>query len=105
MKQLLLRVDDDLHACLAAQARDMGVSVNSLANDILGLGIDPRNLSRRDRLRLRLMALGRVGANRPSPRAEPVPVMTAEQRERALDSMRGIGPIADDLIAYERDRP
>lgn len=104
MKQLLLRVDDELHARLAAQARALGTSVNALANDILGLGIDPANLSRRNRLELKLMALGELrGKLQPEPELPPIsPVELRELREKALASMRGIGPIARDLIDYER---
>ena len=107
MKQLLLRVDDELHARLAAQARARGTSVNALANEVLGLAIDPANLSRRDRLRLRLIAVGEVGRNRsPRPREE-LPYMTPDElealRDRALESMRGAGPILDQITADWRD--
>lgn len=106
MKQLLLRVPEELHARLTDQARAAGTSVNALANQILGLGIDPSTLSRRDRLKLKLMAIGTVGRNRSQPKPEPHPVRTPEEREAILEhaiaSMRGAGPIADDLIARER---
>jgi plasmid stability protein len=104
MKQLLLRVDDELHARLAAQARAAGKSVNALANEILGLGIDPSNLSRRDRLKLKLMVIGEVRSPA-EPQSELPPITPAELvalRERALASLRGAGPIADQLIDYER---
>ena len=104
MKQLLLRVDDELHARLAAQARALGKSVNALANEILGLGIDPTNLTRRQRLELKLMALGEIrGKVETEPKLAPIsPDELAALRNRALASMRGIGPIADELIDYER---
>src|SRR5690606_14520297 len=102
MKQLLLRVPEDLHARLTDQARASGTSVNSLANQILGLGIDPSSLSRRDRLKLKLMAIGTVGRDRPRSKSELLPVSTPTEREanleRAIASMRGAGPIADELI-------
>jgi HicB-like protein involved in pilus formation len=106
VKQLLLRVDEALHARLAEQARSAGKSVNALANEILGLGIDPDKVSRRDRLHLKLMTIGEIrGTVQPS---ETLPAITPEQlrlmRERALESMRGAGPLADDLINHERDR-
>ncbi|GAA3736238.1 hypothetical protein GCM10022239_10180 [Leifsonia bigeumensis] len=106
MKQLLLRVPEELHARLTDQARASGTSVNALANQILGLGIDPSSLSRRDRLKLKLMVVGTVGRGRPHPKAELAPVRTPEEKaailERALESMRGVGPIADEIMAYER---
>lgn len=107
MKQLLLRVDDELHARLTAQARASGRSVNALANEILGLGIDPSNLSRRDRLRLRLIAVGEIGRGRVSAARPTLPPITVEEREalreRALESMRGAGPILDTITADWRD--
>jgi len=107
MKQLLLRVDDELHARLTMQARAAGVSVNALANKVLGLAIDPANLSRRDRLQLRLMALGEIGRDRPrAPRPEVTAITAAELealRERALASMRGAGPVLDEITADWRD--
>jgi plasmid stability protein len=106
MKQLLLRVDDGLHARLREQATAAGKSVNALANEILCLGIDPANLSRRDRLQLRLMAVGEVGrGNRRSSAASAqslTPANLAAVRARALDAVRGIGPMADQLLDYER---
>lgn len=107
MKQLLLRVPEELHASLTAQARAAGTSVNALANQILGLGIDPTTLSRRDRLKLKLMVIGRVGSNRPAVKRPALPPMTPEereaQRERAIESMRGAGPILDEIEADWRD--
>lgn len=105
MKQLLLRVDDELHARLTAQARARGTSVNALANEILGLGIDPSALSRTDRLRLKLMAIGELGRNR-TPRARTVEpsqtVMTPTERDAAIETTRGWGAIADELIDDQR---
>ena len=107
MKQLLLRVDDELHARLTMQARAAGVSVNALANTVLGLAINPANLSRRDRLQLRLMALGEIGRDRPRTSRPEVPAITAAElealRERALASMRGAGPVLDEITADWRD--
>jgi plasmid stability protein len=106
MKQLLLRVDDELHARLTLQARAAGKSVNALANEVLGLAIDPANLSRRDRLQLRLIAVGEIGRNRPRQPEPYLPPLSQEElealRERALESMRGVGPIGDELIDYQR---
>lgn len=106
MKQLLLRVDDELHGRLTAQARALGTSVNALANDILGLGIDPTNLSRTDRLRLKLIALGTIGGTPGGTPIDDVLAATpASDRERWLAEARErIGPRdwIDDLIAYER---
>jgi plasmid stability protein len=106
MKQLLLRVDDELHARLAAQARAAGKSVNALANEILGLGIDPSNLSRRDRLQLKLMVVGEVGRNRPVREPEVRSGWSEDAlatRNRAIESMRGAGAILDEIMRVERE--
>jgi hypothetical protein len=86
MKQLLLRVDDELHARLTAQARARGTSVNALANQILGLGIDPTNLSRTDRLRLTLMEENITGPRRPvvPPRLRELAEAEHQERVRAI---------------------
>jgi hypothetical protein len=99
MKQLLLRIPDELHAQLAAQAHAKGTSVNALANDILGLGIDPARLSRTDRLRLKLMQIGEISgsvAQPPSPSPELLSDLEAIRAAPAdLDEI-------DQLIAWQR---
>lgn len=42
MKQLLLRVDDELHAQLTERAQRERRSVNALANEILSRAMSPR---------------------------------------------------------------
>lgn len=96
MKQLLLRVDDELHARLAHQAATRGMSVNAMANSILDASIGDRELSRKDRLNLRLMAIGEIGAARTRR-----PELVAPD-DSALESLRGSGPIADELMRAER---
>lgn len=107
MKQLLLRVDDELHARLTAQARAQGTSVNALCSHILSLGIDPAALSRTDRLRLKLMQIGAVGRNPGTRRVEaPGRVYTAEEREAvyqaAVRETRGWDVDVDALIREQR---
>lgn len=106
MKQILLRVDDALHARLTEQARQSGRSVNALANEVLAVAVNPANLSRRDRLVLRLVAVGQLGRTRSRPAPATVSPITVEQlaalRERALESMLGAGPSAVELIDYQR---
>ncbi len=104
MKQLLLRVDDELHARLTAQAKARGSSVNALANQILSLGIDPADFSRKDRLKLRLMEIGSVGRERQRASHPSTSAQGTSAIERAIESMQGAGPLADDLLSWERDR-
>jgi len=100
MKQLLLRVPEDVHARLAARAQREGRSINSIATEILDLTVDVDKGDLRARVRAKAAALGMLhpGTTDGGPR------MTPEERQRALDSTRGLGPIADRLIDEERNR-
>ncbi|MFC4336449.1 toxin-antitoxin system HicB family antitoxin [Salininema proteolyticum] len=101
MRQLLLRVDDELHARLAARAREEGRSINAIANEVLALIGNDHRTSRRERVRARALSLG-ILANRhalPDPQADP-----DDLREKAIRSMRGAGEIADSLIEEDRGR-
>ena len=99
MKQLLLRVPEDLHRRLAARAHREGRSVNSLANELLDLTIDADKGDRRTRLRAKAAALG-ILRHVPAPEKP----LTPEERQQAIESTRGLGPMADRLINEERDR-
>jgi len=99
VKQLLLRVPDDVHRRLAARAVREGRSVNAVATEILDAAADADEGDRRARLRARAAALGILRA------ASPVRPVSAAERERILATMKGIGPIADRLIAEEREIP
>jgi plasmid stability protein len=96
VKQVLLRVPDDLHARLAARAADAGQSVNALATQILDAHVDDSAAAGRDRLRARARQLG-ILVELPS--SAPV---TPERRQAAIDAMRGVGPIIDQLLADGR---
>jgi plasmid stability protein len=98
MKQLLLRVPDDLHRRLAMRAAREGRSVNALATELLDLGVETDRGDRRTRLRATAMAGGML-------QSIPTPVATPAERGAVLASTRGLGPVADALIAHERDRP
>ncbi len=97
MKQLLLRVPDEVHRRLAARAAREGRSVNAVATELLDLAVDVDQGDRRTRLRARAAAAGVLAS-------EPAPAVLPARREEILQSTRGLGPIADALIAYERDR-
>jgi plasmid stability protein len=94
VKQLLLRVPDDLHRRLSQRAAREGRSVNALATEVLAVAasVDPE--SRRDRLRLRTATLGLASDDdpyRPS-------TSTETDRQKAIDAMRGVGPIIDAIV-------
>jgi plasmid stability protein len=96
MKQLLLRVPDDLHQRLAARARAANTSVNALATQALTTAVGGEPTDARTRVRLKAAALG-ILVEDPS-----TTTITAKQREAAIKSTRGMGAIADSLIDYER---
>lgn len=97
MRQLLLRVPDELHQRIAARAAREGRSINQLANDILDAAADADRGGRSDRLRAQAAA---GGVFRPVPAAE----MARNDRHQAIESMKGIGPIVDEELAADRDR-
>lgn len=97
VRQLLLRVPDEVHRRLAARAEREGRSVNSVANEILDAAIDADQGDPRSRLRARALAAGVL-------REVPAQTVDAVRRRRALESVRGIGPTLDDLLDEERDR-
>jgi plasmid stability protein len=92
MRQLLLRVPDDLHRRLTRAARASGRSVNALANDILDRAIPAEPTDERTRLREKARQLG-VLVERPR--------MSAVDDDRwrsALASTEGIGPVLDKIF-------
>jgi hypothetical protein len=72
--------------------------VNAVATELLDLAADADKGDRRARLRARATAAGLV-------RAAPAPTVTAERRREIIASTRGLGRVADALIAEERERP
>ena len=97
MRQLLLRVPDDIHRRLAARAARAGQSVNAVANQILDAAVDADEGDRRTRLRARAAALGVL-------RSEPAAAVSTSRRRRVVASTKGTGPVIDRLLADERER-
>jgi len=98
MKQLLLRVPDDVHRRLAMRAAREGRSVNALATELLDLGAGTDQGDRRTRLRASAAAAGLL-------RSLPAPAVAPDERRAVLATTRGLGPMADALIAHERGQP
>jgi hypothetical protein len=96
MKQLLLRVPDHVHRRLAARAVREGRSVNSVATELLDLAADADQGDRRARVRARAAAAGLL-------HSVSAPPVSPERRREIIESTRGLGRIADALIAAERD--
>jgi plasmid stability protein len=97
MKQLLLRVPEDLHRRLAARARREGRSVNAVATEILDAAADADRGDLRARVRAAAAAAGSLSPTQ----ARPV---SAARRRRIIASTRGLGPQLDRLLAEERER-
>lgn len=97
MKQLLLRVPEDVHRRLVARAAREGRSLNAVATEILDTAADADGGDRRAQVRAAAAAAGmlRTADARPA---------GAARRRRVLESTRGLGPQIDRLLADERDR-
>lgn len=98
MRQMLIRVPDDLHKRLAKRAKREGVSVNALANQILNDAVpadtDPASI-RRQQVRDKARDLGILIDN-------TGPLVPRERIEAALESTKGMGPQLDELWSEGR---
>jgi plasmid stability protein len=92
MRQLITRIDDELHAALRQRAADMGLSVNALVNDILASAVADDD--RRAIVRRRARAAGRLVV---PPRPAQVP-----SREAVDRATRGAGTAVSEALAAER---
>jgi plasmid stability protein len=97
VKQLLLRVPEDLHRRLALRAGREGRSMNAVATEILDAIPEDDRADRRARLRAAAAAAGML-------RATPPSRVSSSQRRRTVDSTRGLGQQVDRLLADERER-
>ncbi|MDD7811559.1 toxin-antitoxin system HicB family antitoxin [Mycobacterium sp. CSUR Q5927] len=98
MKQLLLRVPEDLHRRLVARAAREGRSLNALATEILDAAAEADSGDRRAKLRAAAAASGVL-------RTMPARPMSVARRQRIIASTRGLGEQLDRLLADERERP
>lgn len=98
VKQLLLRVPEDIHRRLVARAAREGRSLNAVATEILDTAADADSGDRRAQLRAAAAAAGTL--RRVNARS-----VSADRRRRIIESTRGLGPQIDQLLAQERERP
>lgn len=98
VKQLLLRMPEDVHRRLQARAAREGRSVNAVATEILDAAAEADRGDRRSQLRAAAAAAGTLQ------RSEARPISGARRR-RIIASTRGLGPRVDELLARERERP
>jgi len=97
VKQLLLRVPEELHRRLVARAAREGRSLNAVATEILDAAAEADSGDRRAKLRAAAAASGALQTSTTSP-------VSAARRQRAIASTRGLGVQLDRLLADERDR-
>jgi plasmid stability protein len=100
MRQLLVRIPDDLHARLTAKAKREGVSVNALANKALQAAAPPAGpangiTTRRQRLREKAREMGILVET-------PAPSVAPERFTAALKETEGLGPVVDNLWSEGR---
>jgi antitoxin FitA len=92
MRQLITRIDDELHERLKRRAEDEGRSVNALVTEILRTGVPPVDARVRVRTRLErhgLRIVPRIRGRVPS-------------RDTAIASTQGAGRAASAALAAER---
>jgi plasmid stability protein len=99
MKQLLLRVPEDLHQRIRARAAREGRSMNAVAGAMLDAATDA-DLSApptpQERLRARARALGMLSE-------VPARPVSKAERDRIIASTRGIGKVLDRIITEDRE--
>jgi plasmid stability protein len=97
MKQMLLRVPDDVHRRLAERAAAEHRSLNALATELLDRGVDSSaGASERSRLVARARRLGLLAE---APNDEPpADIDPTRARDAAAKASKGIGPLLDDLL-------
>ncbi len=95
MKQLITRIDDDLHARLKRRAASEGRALNALVTEALE-GVAPAQETPQEWLRRRARERG-------VPLLEPTrPPMEPQERERVIEANRGLGPFIDEFIEEDR---
>ena len=94
MRQLITRIDEDLHRRLKRRAAAQGRSLNSMVSELLRSAVDRQD--ERQLVRARLRALGRL-AYVPRPRR----LVT---RDVAIATTRGLGKAASEALADDRRR-
>lgn len=103
MKQLIARIDPELHARLKRRAEDEGRSINSVVTEALEAVAEPENPRAALRARAKRLGIPLVGGYGPPPTEEQLERRNAG-RAKNLEATRGLGPILVDLILEERNK-
>jgi plasmid stability protein len=94
MKQLITRIDEDLHARLKRRAASEGRSVNAFVTDALEAAVTPEDLGAE--MRRRAAARGIKFAEHDAPPPD------AARRAAVIARTRGLGPMVDELLEEDR---
>ncbi len=94
VRQLITRIDEDLHRRLKRRAAAQGRSVNAMVSDLLRGAVDEQD--QRQLVRARLRALGRL-AYVPRPRK-------LLSHDAVIATTRGLGKAAGQALADDRRR-
>ncbi len=92
VKELLVRIPDDLHARLVARAKHVGRSTAAIVTELLEAVV--AGDARAD-LRSRAGRLGVLAS-------APAPAVDIGTRQSAVKAMGGIGPVVDDILGCGR---
>lgn len=97
VKQILLRVPEELHRRLVARAASEGRSLNVLATEILDAAAEADSGERQARVRAAAAAAGTLRATAARP-------MSPARRRRVIASTHGLGAQLDRLLDEGRER-
>ena len=89
---MIVRVDDELHACLKARAAAEGRTLNDLMESTLAAAVE--RTTTRESLRSRARSAGRL--------VVPPATGRAPSRSSAIASTAGLGNAASDALAADR---
>ncbi len=95
MKQLIARIDEDLHARLKRQAASEGRSLNAVVTEALE-GAAPAKETPQQWMRRRAHERGVRIIEPTEPPADP------EEIQRIRESTRGLGPFIDEYLEWAR---
>jgi hypothetical protein len=98
MRQIITRVDDDLHARLKQRAAEEGVSLNAFVVDALETALEAGPSTPRERLRRRAKRLGIEFVKRPPGTPPP----DDERRDRLIESLRDVHITDEELLEWMR---
>lgn len=94
MRQLITRLDDELHARLKQRARDEGRSVNAVVTDLLNAVLSGED--EHARVHRRALAAGLL--------VDPPRTEEAPPRDMAIEATRGAGSTASASLDSDRGR-